>query len=192
MRSLAVILSLLLAGCAQPPATFKPVDYPAQPKPDWVKSGTPATNPDDIAPAGVFPEEPGKISIIRVAASPEDFYGSKLYDGFDFTLQPLDAQNKVLKKLGSMTATLYRFEGDTLEGKGEKLLDWHASASRMAKLWVEMGIDRGYHMKLVWDRRAMVKDVNLEVRFDAVHGESFTKVISAGSVDQPRYRWLEK
>jgi hypothetical protein len=168
-----------------------PVDYPAQPKPDWVKSGTPVTYPDEILPPGRFPEEPGGISVIRIAASPDDFYGSKLYDGLDVTVQPLDASNKPLKKLGHLTATLYRFEGDTLEGKGEKLFEWHVSASRMAKLWVESGLDRGYHMKLAWDRRAMVKDVKLEVRFDD-HGESFTKVISAGSVDQPRYRWLEK
>ena len=192
MRSLAVILSLLLAGCAQPPATFKLVDFPAQPKPDWVRSGVPVTNPDEILRPGSFPEEPGTISVIRVTASSEDFYGSKLYDGIDFALQPLDAQNRALKKLGGMTATLYRFEGDTLEGKGEKLLEWRVSSTRMATLWVEKGIDRGYRMKLAWDRRPMVKDVQLDVRFDTVHGESFTKVISAGSVDQPRYRWLEK
>lgn len=192
MRRLTVILILMLAGCAQPPATFKPVDYPAKPGADWVKSGLQVTYPEDGVRPVDFPEEPGKVSAIRVTASAEDFYGSKLYDGFDVLVQPLDAQNKVLKKLGGIAATLYRFEGDTYEGKGEKLLEWVVPYYKIEKLWVEKGIDRGYRMKLAWDRRPMVNDVKLEVRFETVHGESFTKVISAGSVDQPRYRWLEK
>ena len=191
MRLAWVILLSLAAGCTQPPATFGPVEYPAKAEADWIRSGPGEDSANPLA-GKEFREEPGALCDLRVTASPADFYGSKLYDGLDVTLQPLDASGKPLRKLGGMTATLYRFEGETYEGKGEKLLEWRASPERMAGLWAEKGIDRGYAMRLAWDRRPMVKDVRLEVRFETRDGKSFAKIVSAGSVDQPRYRWLDK
>ncbi len=189
MRGPAILFVLFVAGCAQPPATFKPVDLPAQPKADWVFSGPAKEEP---AASATFAEEPGAVSVIRVTAAAEDFYGSKLYDGFDVLVQPLDAQDRPVKRLGSMTATLYRFDAEGYSGEGEKLIEWHVSARRMAGLWAEGGLDRGFRMKLAWDRRPMVEDVKLDVKFVTQDGKAFEKIISAGSVDQPRYRWLEK
>jgi hypothetical protein len=185
-----VILCLLAAGCAQGPATFKPVDYPAQPGPNWVKSGVKAV--EKGSSAVVFADQTVVLGAIRVAVAPDDFYGSKLYDGLDLLLQPLDASNRPVKTLGSMTATLYRFEGETVEGQGEKLLEWSVSAERMAGFWVEDANDRGYRVKLAWDRRPRVGSVTMEVRFVTREGVAFTKRVSAGGLDQPRYRWLDK
>ncbi len=192
----ACLLVIFAAGCVQPPATFRGVDYPATPAAEWVKSGPPWAAVDRSCPAEgdlrSFREDLWNVSALRVAASPEDFYGSKLFDGFDLTVQPLDDSNRVVKKLGHLTATLYRFEGDTYSGEGEPLMTWSVPASRMLRLWAEKGIDRGYRMKLAWHVRPMVKDVKLDVRFETLDGKTFSKIISAGSVDQPRYRWLDK
>jgi hypothetical protein len=91
-----------------------------------------------------------------------------------------------------MTATLYRFDPDTLEGEGDALMTWNVPASRMATLWSGQDISRGYHMKLAWDRRPLSEYVKLAVQFETLDGRVYTKIITAGGVDQPRYRWLVK
>jgi molybdopterin-binding protein len=38
----------------------------------------------------------------------------------------------------------------------------------------------------------MVDTVKMEVRFETLDGDVITRIITAGSVDQPRYHWLLK
>jgi molybdopterin-binding protein len=47
-------------------------------------------------------------------------------------------------------------------------------------------------MKLAWAGRPMVDTVKMEVRFETLDGDVITRIITAGSVDQPRYHWLLK
>jgi hypothetical protein len=193
LRKLLVILCAAMGGC-QP--TFRAVDYPVQPHADWVRSGAAAAPhgrdlPTD-AERKAFAEEAGAVTAIRVETAPEDFYGSKLYDGFDLLLEPLDAGDKVVRRLGHVDVTLYTFNAKTYSGKGRRLLEWYVPASRMVKFWQETGVDRGYHMKLAWASRPTVDTVKMEVRFETLDGEVFTRIVTAGSVDQPRYHWLLK
>jgi len=193
LRKLLVILCAAIGGC-QP--GFRAVDYPAQPQADWVLSGAAAASQGREQPSDAerkaFAEEAGVVTAIRVETAPEDFYGSKLYDGFDFLLEPVDAGDHVIRKLGRADVTLYTFNAKTYSGKGRGLLEWHVPASRMVKFWEDTGAGRGYHMKLAWASRPMVDTVKMEVRFETPEGEVFTRIVTAGSVDQPRYHWLVK
>lgn len=193
LRRLSVFLCIAIGGC-QP--AFRAVDYPAQPKSDWVLSSAPGASrvrelPTD-AERKVFAEEGARVTALRVETAPEDFYGSKLYDGFDFLLQPLDAGDNVVRKLGHLDVALYTFSAKTYSGEGTRLMEWHIPASRMVKLWRESAFDRGYRIKLAWASRPMVDAVKMEVRFETLEGEVLTKIVTAGSVDQPRYHWLLK
>jgi hypothetical protein len=184
---------MVIGGC-QP--AFRPVDYPARPQGDWVLSSAPGASQGRELPTQeqrkAFAEEETQVTALRVSTTPEDFYGSKLYDGFDFTLQPLDANDRVVRKLGHLDVSLYKFEAKTYSGEGPRLMTWHVPASRMVKLWRETGFDHGYRMKLAWASRPMLDAVKMELRFETLDGDVFTRVVTAGSVDQPRYRWLLK
>ena len=193
MKKLPALLCMVICGC-QP--AFRTVDYPAKPQGDWVLSGASAASKGRDLPSDAertaFAEDPGRMTAIRVESSPEDFYGSKLYDGFDFLLKPLDAGDHVIRKLGHVDVTLTTFNAKTYSGKGNRLMEWHVAASRMVKFWEETGADRGYHMKLAWAGRPLVDTVKMEVRFETLDGDVITRIITAGSVDQPRYHWLLK
>lgn len=193
MKSLWPVLLLLVAGCA---STFRSGDWPAQPESHWVRSSaagsTAVHDLPTVEQVQAFGEEPNPVVSIRAAASPDDFHGSKLFDGIDFVLQPLDAGNRPVRKLGHVTVILYQFDPDTLAGTGRELMRWHVSASRMRELWTDGGTDEGYHMKLGWTKRPTVKYVKTEVRFETLQGKRFTDLVMPGSIDQPRYRWLKK
>jgi len=195
VRTTLLILCGMLVSCQAPPTTFVPVDYPSEPKVDWIQAG----------PAGVeapaeswtpqqeqaFVGEMEPVTAIRAVASADDFHGSKLYDGFDLTVQPLDNDLRPVKRLGSLTVVLYDFHPDTLSGKAGELMRWHVPVSRMRTFWKMGPIDAAYRMKLAWTMRPTCDYVKMEVRFATVDAKVFTKLLTAG-IDQPRYRWLAK
>jgi hypothetical protein len=96
------------------------------------------------------------------------------------------------EKLARIAGIVLNYPGLKLEAEGEELMTWQVSASRLATLWSGSGADRGFRMKLAWDRRPLVEDVRMQVRFETLDGRAFTTLMTPGSVDQPRYRWLKK
>ncbi|HUU43334.1 MAG TPA: hypothetical protein VMX57_06115 [Planctomycetota bacterium] len=196
MRRALVLLTLLVGACQAGPPGFKPVDYPAEPQQDWIRASAVGSKLTPENPTAdqlrTFAGEDTEVVDIRAAALPDDFYGSTLFDGFDFTLQPLDATNHTVKKLGHLSITLYTFEASTFAGRGVELMRWHVPASRMQHLWETGFVDGSYHLKLAWTRRPDVDYVKMEVHFTTLDGKTFTTLITPSSIDQPRYRWLEK
>ena len=132
-----------------------------------------------------------RVAAIRVGVSADDFQGSKLYDGFDFELQPVGPDGKLVKKLGHLSVILYRFKAATRSGKGRELMRWHVPASRMINLWTGGFAGGRYRMKLALSARPRGKYVKMEGRFTTLDGWTFTELRTAG-IDQPRYRWLRK
>lgn len=191
MRRILVVLILLSAGC-QP--GFRSVEMPAEPDPDWIWSGASIAQeePLRLGDLAIFGENGGAVASIRAAASPDDFYGSKLYDGFDFTFQPLDETDRPVKKLGTLSVTLYTFKAGSLVAKGTELMSWHVPPSKLAGLWQQGMLERGYQMKLAFTKRPLVEYTCIDVQFETLKGRIFTCTLTAVSLDQPRYRWLKK
>lgn len=196
MRKVLVLLTLSLLSCQAPPPGFKPVEYASEPKDDWIRASAVGST---LTPEGpteaqrrAFAEDAAEVVAVRASAAGDDFYGSKLFDGFDFMLQPVDARNRAVKKLGHLTVVLYAFEMNTLSGQGPELMRWHVPASRLHAFWQTSLVDGAYRMKLAWTRRPDIAHVKMEVRFTTLDARTHTKLITPSSIDQPRYRWLEK
>ena len=196
MRPALVILCGMLLSCQAPPTTFTPVDAPSEWQSDWVRAApvgaTTTAEQWDANAEAAFAGEVKTMTSVRATASPMDFYGSALFDGFDLTVQPLDNALRGVKRLGSLTVVLYDFDVDTLSGQGGELMRWHVPATQMRTLWKPGRFDAAYRMKLAWTRRPSCDYVKMSVRFTTFDGEVFALLITPGSIDQPRYRWLTK
>lgn len=196
MRKALLVLCVAAAGCVAPPAGLGPVDYPAEPESHWIKSGPPGSTPKHETPTDElvkdFAEDNVPVSAVRADASADNFHGSRLFDGFDFELQPLDPQGKPVKRLGHLSVILCEFNINKLSAKGRELMRWHVPASRMARLWTEGSAGECYHMKLAWTVRPLTDYVRMDVRFTTLDGKTFTVLKTPSSIDQPRYRWLHK
>jgi len=196
LRRVLVVSCLLLSACGGLPPRSTLVEHPTEWQDDWIRSSPRGSKPVQDLPRPdlvmQFGRPEARVAAIRVGVAADDFHGSKLYDGFDFELQPLGPDGRPVKKLGHLSVILYQFRARTLAGTGRELMRWHVPASKMVTLWTG-GVAGGcYHMKLAWGARPRVKYVKMEVRFTTLDGMTYTELKTPDSLDQPRYRWLRK
>jgi hypothetical protein len=190
-----MLLVLCLAGAGCQPAS-RSVALPAGQRADWIVSEPAgASAPQEQTPwpdlTEAFGEAPLAVASIRASVSASDFYGNRLFDGFDLVVQPLERNDHPIRKLGRLTVVLHKFDPETLSGLGPELMCWHVEPARMVQLWKKTGIDEAYHMKLAWASRPSVNRVRMSIRFETPDGGDFTELRSE-DIDQPRYRWLLK
>jgi len=187
---------LLLPSCGMSSGMTGSVDYPNEPRPDWIKPSLPGGLPVRTLPhpdiVSQFGRPDAKVAGVRAAVAADDFHGSKLYDGFDLEVQPLGPDGKPVKKLGHLSVILYEFVANTRSGKGRELMRWYVPASDMVNLWTIAFAGGSYRMKLMWNARPRTDFVKMEVHFTTLDGLTFTELKTPDTVDQPRYRWLRK
>lgn len=191
---------LCLLGCATLEGDYAKSDLTERPsfapvhasvKAGSVSYFTGSVNPADLPRAedlviARFGPGPETLDSIDLHLAPADFNGNRRYDGFDVTLTPLDAQYRSVKSPGGLILEIYRFNPDTLDSLGEKLLVWKIPESELLAAW-----DRNcYHFHLTWWQTKPRQEnfyVVMVATFVSHEGRTSTQTKAPVLISQSRY-----